>query len=375
MQIVEQSSDRLVMRQGAWGLRAAGIGFAVFGAGVLTALIWSGHAKDHGVWVAYVVCIAFVLAGIGTALTASDRQIVFDRARKLAQVIQRRGGGSQVTEIQFSEVRDIALESNPGLNRGASQAYRIVFVLRDGSRVPWTTLLTSDIGSQATCAAAARAFGGWDVAAARSGASPNEVARPTPTPGMMPILATPRGVPIAPSLVGPPTVPNVGCVLAFLGLIAAAGASGFVVEVQRLITWRPVPAVVMDSHVEAVRGAKGGTTYRPDITFAYRVDAVTYNSSTALLFPESRSREWAIAISTRYRPGKPTTAYVDPRNPARVYLVHEFSMLPLIFVLIPLIFAGVVSLSMRWQRQQLAVAAGLTVPILAPRSAIQPRAA
>ena len=38
MQIVEQSSDRLVIRQGAWSARLFGIGFALFGGGALAGL-------------------------------------------------------------------------------------------------------------------------------------------------------------------------------------------------------------------------------------------------------------------------------------------------------------------------------------------------
>src|SRR5215469_2780579 len=215
MQIVEQSSDRLVIRQGAWSARVFGTTFALFGAVMLAVVIWGGRGKDHGVWIAWVVCGMFTIVGIAIAVTASNRQIVFDRSHKAAQLIQTGGvTASRATEVQFSEIRDIALESNllEGRTRGAP-AYRVVFVLRDGTRLPWTTILTSDLSTQATCAAAARAFGAWDAAAARSGAAPTEVARPTPPPGVVPILPTPRSVAVASQLTRSPAAQNLGCVI------------------------------------------------------------------------------------------------------------------------------------------------------------------
>ncbi len=378
MQIVEQTSDRLVIRQGAWSARLFGIGFALFGGGALAGLIWGGHAKDHGVWVAWVVCGAFTVVGVAIAVTASNRQIIFDRTRKVAQLMQTGGiAAAKVTEVQFSEVRDIALESSTMLNgrTRASSAYRIVFVLRDGSRLPWTTMLTSDIGTQAACAAAARAFGGWDAAAARSGAAPTEVARPTPAPGSVPIRATPRNVPTTLPSSRSPAVQNLGCVMAFLGLFAAAGASGVVVELERLATWRAVPAVILDSHVDAVRGSKGGTSYKPVVTYSYRVEGASYTSATATVIPESRSWTWASGISNRYRPGSHVTAYVDPGNARKAYLVNQFSGTPLVFVIIPLVFATLVSVSVGWQRRQTSLAAAVAIPILPSGITSQSRAA
>jgi hypothetical protein len=168
---------------------------------------------------------------------------------------------------------------------------------------------------------------------------------------------------------------NLGCVIAFLGLFVAGGASGMVVELVRLVTWRAVPAVVVSSSVGAVRGSKGGTSYRPLVTYTYRVESTNYTSSTATVIAESRSWTWATGIAGRYRPGSPTTAYVDPRNPAKAYLVHEFSAFPLAFVIVPLVFAAIVSMSVSWQRRQLALAATVSVPVIPSSPAVQPRAA
>jgi len=55
--------------------------------------------------------------------------------------------------------------------------------------------------------------------------------------------------------------------------------------------------------------------------------------------------------------------------------VNEFSGIPFVFVVIPLVFAGIVSASVRWQRRQTAIAAAVRVPILPPSLPSQSRAA
>lgn len=375
MQIVEQSSDRLVLHQSPWTLRFMGFSFALCASGLLTALVWTGHRHDHNVWVAFVVCGAFVLAGLAMLLGSTDRRVALDRTRQVAQVI-RTGGvlRSEVTEVQFAEIRDVALETNLSISprHDAAPGYRIVFVLRDGSRVPWTTVLTSDIGTQAACAAAARAFGGWDKAAARSGAAPTEVARPTPAPGTVAFRPTPKSVPTA---VAPAPTQNVAWVMAFLAIFVLVGVSIVGVEVARLVTWRPVSAVVDGSRVEAVRGSKGGTSYRPVVSYTYRVEGRTYHCSTVTVILESQGWAWANRIASRYPPGAATTAYVNPHDPSQAYLVRDFSIMPLAFVLIPLVFGAIAWLSIRQQRRQMAMAASVPVPIITPIGVSHPRAA
>lgn len=374
MRIVEQSSDRLVLHQSPWGLRLTGVGMATLAAALLATLLSKGHRHDSGIWVAFVVCGMFAVAGLAMLLGATDRRIVLDRTRKVAEVI-RRGGltRAEATEIQFAEVRDVALETNPMIgSRHAAPGYRVVFVLRDGSRVPWTTVLTTDIGTQTACAAAARAFGGWDMAAARSGAAPTEIARPTPAPGVVAFRPTPRSVP-APA--GATTPQRVGWVLAFLSIFIAVGVGLLGLQVERLITWRAVPAVVTSTGIQSVHGSKGGTSYRPVVTYRYRVDGRAYAASTVTIILESRSWDWATGIVARYPRGSTTTAYVDPKDPTKAFLVRQVSVIPLVFLIIPLVFAGIVWMSARQQDRQLALAASAPVPILTPVGATQPRAA
>jgi hypothetical protein len=378
MQIVEQTSNRLVLRQSPWIVRTVSMGGTITALLIIGAMIVNGARGDRELWTVMIVVLgATACAGLAGMLIAADRRIVFDSGTKSAQLIQTGGlKRSHMTQVQFSEIRDVALEVNlvSTQRHNAMPGYRIVFVLRDGSTLPWTALATSDVGTLSRCAAAARAFGGWDTAAARSGALPREVARPTPAPGVTVMRPTPRTAAIA-AAATTPTAPRVAIVMAFLGVIATAGALATLIQVERLVMWRSVPAVIEASRVESVRGSKGSTTYRPLVTYAYRVGDRTYHSSTVTVILESRSWNWASDIARHYRPGASTRAYVNPKDPRRAFLVRDLSPFPLVLVLIPLMFAGVVSASVRWQRQQLALAASATVPIITPPSVVRPRAA
>ena len=114
-----------------------------------------------------------------------------------------------------------------------------------------------------------------------------------------------------------------------LGAFALVGVVMMAVEAERLIRWRPVPAVVQVSAVQAVRGNKGGTSFRPVVTYAYAVHGQRYTSTQVNVLAVSKSYGWAQSMSTRFVPGAPTTAYVSPDDPPNAYLVHEISLLPL----------------------------------------------
>ena len=378
MKIVEQSPDRLVFHSSPWGLRGMGVVFAAASAGLFTVVL-RDRAHGTGIWVAYVVCGIFGIAGLAMLLTATDRRIIFERLTSSAQVI--RVGGilpSQMTNVSFSEIRDIALESSVMTSGNGARTinYRIVFVLKDGSRVPWTTVLTGDVGSQSACVAAARSFGGWDTAAAKSGAALNEVARPTPAPGTAAILGS-----AAPPAAGVRTTvrnnatQNVGCVIAFLAVFTVVGTGLMGLQVERYLTYRPAPARVIGGTVEEVRGSKGGSTYRPVITYTYAVDGREYTSSNVSIIKVSRGWKWANGVVTRYRPGTETTAWYDPQDPSKSYLLHEISTMPLVFVIVPLVFGVLVVVSSRWNSRQVAIASVSQVPVLPLASSAPKRAA
>ena len=386
MQILSQTSDQLVLHDSPWGLRAMGALFGLGGAGIIAAMISGRHAGEHNAWVAFVVGGMFATIGFWMLATAADRRIVFDRLTKSAQLI-RRGGlrSTEVSDVPFATVRDIALESSSQLsnNRATTTTYRIVFVMRDGSRIPWTNLLTADVGNQARCASAARAFGGWDTAAARSGAGVREVARPTPPTGAPALPASSvlstgsrPTTPVAPpATVVKPTVQHLGCAGVFLSLFSLIGIGMLALQVDRLLTWRPVTATVLSSEVVSVKGSKGGTSYSPRITYSYQVSGRAYTSSSVSILNESRSWAWAQKIAGRYPVGSQATAYFDPSTPSKTFLIHELSFFPFVFLIIPLAFMAVLVWSVRWNARQAALAAAAPVPVLPTLPLAPPKAA
>jgi hypothetical protein len=146
-------------------------------------------------------------------------------------------------------------------------------------------------------------------------------------------------------------------------------------QVERLLLWRPVPATVQATTIDAVHGNKGGTSYRPVVTYTYVVGGRAYTSTSVTVIGVSRSRSWAVGIVSRYPVGSRTTAYIDPSEPAHAYLVHEASLLPLLFVAIPFVFGAIVVLSARWSRRQAELAAAVPVPVVASATFPSSRAA
>jgi hypothetical protein len=369
MRTVEQAPDRLILRASPWGLRAIGALLAVLGIGVLALVSTGGRGAEHGAWVAFVVGGAFAVAGTATVLTATDCCLMFDGSAMLVRMVRRGIFGTTTAIYPFAAIRDIALEvSATGRGARSSGFYRSVFVLHDGTRVPWTSAATGDFGSQARCVATARAFGGWgtigsstsgDHAAGTSG-SP----RPTPLP-TLPATSFPGDLP----RVGKPArMQNVKLVGFVLGAFALIGVAMTATEAERLMVWRPVPAVVETSAVQAVRSDKGGPSYRPVVTYQYAVNGRRYASSAVNVIPVSRSYGWAQSMSTRFVPGATTTAYVNPADPTRSYLVHEISLLPLCITVIPVVFGAIFLYGSRWNDRQAALADGVTVPILTAAS-------
>lgn len=395
MRIVEQAPDRLILHDSPWGLRGLGALFALGGSGIVYAMIAGRHAAEHNAWVGFLVGTTFALVGVAALLTAADRRVIFDGPGKLVRTIRRGLLGSTTMEYPFASIRDIALEASGMVGSNGANTnpmYRIVFVLRDGTRAPWTSVLTGDIGNQAQCVAAAREFGGWDTSSASTpasalgaaaGATPasrGEPRRPTPLP-VSAVLTAPWGASAAgPSDSGAaPTKSGrnqnlklVGC---FLAIFMLVGAGMTVVQTERLLEWRPVPALVISSTVESVHGDKGSISYRPAVIYNYVVGGRTYQSGSVSILLESRSYAWATRISEQYPPGATVTAYIDPGNPGRAFLLHHMSFIPFVVMGIPVLFGAIVFYSTRWSTRQADLAASVSVPVLPQGNAMPTRAA
>lgn len=304
---------------------------------------WNGNA---GPWLVYVVGTAFVLVGGLCMWLSADRRYVIDRTARSVSIVVQRLWQQRTTLLPFREIDDVALEQSAGIpNRSGSQnsspTYRVVFLMKDGSRVPWTPYSTSALVSQETAAAAARAFGGWS-------GNPDHPVQPT--------TATP-------ALISHPVATNWGCLAAFLSVFVAIGIGIFGVELYRVAMWRPVPATVVSSDVGVVSGNKGNT-YKPVVVYNYRYGGFPYSAASVTPISISAGHEWAQSIASKYRAGDATTAYVNPSNPYNAFLLRKVSLMPLIFVVVPVLFGVLFGWIVRIQRAQVELVQKHVVPVV-----------
>ncbi|MFI5233428.1 MAG: DUF3592 domain-containing protein [Gemmatimonadales bacterium] len=347
MQVVLQTPSELVVHDGRWHTVVLGALFGAMGGGAMW-LRWThpeGWSGNGGPWLVYVVGTTFVLVSGLIFWLSADRRYVVDRANHTVALVVQRLVHRQSTLLAFKDIADVALEQSAGVSAGgnASSAltYRVVFLMKDGSRVPWTPYSTNDRVSQETCAAAVRTFGGWSGAPVEQGP-----------------LATP-----APSLISHPVATNWGCLAAFLSIFVAVGLGLFTLQLYRIVTWRPVAANILSSDVGTVSGSKGNS-YKPVVVYNYRYQGQPYQAATVTPIDISASRGWAQSIVSKYRAGDVTTAYVDPGNPYKAYLFRQVSLFPLLFVLIPVCFGVIFGWTVRVQRLQVVLAQKHLVPVV-----------
>jgi hypothetical protein len=349
MQVVLQTPSELVVHDGRWTTAFMGAIFTASGGGFMW-LRWThptGWSGNGGPWLVYLVGTVFVFVGILIFWFSADRRYVVDRGAHTVSIIVQRLVHRTTTLLAFKDIDDVVLEQsmttstsmNP--NRQSMGTYRVVFLMKDGSRVPWTPYSTNDRASQERCCAAVRAFGGW------AGNPEHQIAPTTPPPAIL----------------SHPIATNWGCLAAFLSIFVAIGLGLFCLQVFRIATYRPVSANVTLSGVAAVPGNKG-TSYKPVVVYNYRYQGSPYEASTVMPITISAGRAWAKSVADNYRPGQVTTAYVNPDHPNNAYLVRRVSLMPLIFVAFPVLFGLLYSWILRAQRAQVQLAEKHLVPVV-----------
>jgi len=106
--------------------------------------------------------------------------------------------------------------------------------------------------------------------------------------------------------------------------VALLGLGGFlyVDQASELASAKPVEAVVDNSRVPLGSGDEG---YDPIVAYHYEGNGTTYTSHD--VFPGTgsyhTSRDRAVEIVQEYAPGDAVTAYVDPANPDRSFLIER----------------------------------------------------
>jgi hypothetical protein len=124
-------------------------------------------------------------------------------------------------------------------------------------------------------------------------------------------------------------------ILAGLALLAAA-ASAVLISAQerRLSTWRPAPAVITESGERTYRTYKGGSSRSLRIRYRYRADGREYESTRVFPGPLATTGGESLELRERFPVGSAVTAFVDPDDPSRAFLVPVRSFLPYLVVLL-----------------------------------------
>ena len=347
MNVVLQTPTQLVVHEGALKTVVLGVIFVAVGGGAITLRLadpsgWTGNA---GPWLIYLVGTVFVAVGIATLVYSADRRYVIDRGAGSVRIVVQRLAHRATDEYPLADLRDVALERSAGGSRQSNPFYRMVFLTKSGGRIPWTPYSTLDESTLAACASAVRTFCGWTGAEGDAKVSALAAA------------------PVSGSVSGHPVATNWGCVGAFLGVFVAAGLGLFGSEVYRIGTWQPVSARILSTDIKAIRGEKG-TSYTPVVRYLYSVNGAQYESKQVLPLTISASYGWAVKLRDRFRRGEIVTAYVNPGRPSSAFLVREVSLLPLLFVAIPLAMVGVLAWFAGMQRRQLAATVRYPVPLV-----------
>jgi hypothetical protein len=311
MEITTRTPDRLVIRQSAWVGRAMGAAFALMGAAAIVFFSHAPAAQVHGpVFVAYAVGGMFILVGLGLVALTRNERVEFDRTAGVVHITS----GRKTTDYPLAEIAGVALEESPGADMsragGGQLFYRPMLVLTDGRHIPWTATATGDARRPGACVAAARAFGKW-------AALPTDTAH-VPAPAPVQVVRA-QGA-------------NYAGAYAMLGLFTLAACAMAYVDVLRLATWQPVPATVMGSTIDVIHGNRGGVSYRPAVTYWYSRNGTSTVATGVTPMRFGAGYKWAMGISQQFRPGAHVTAYVDPHNPTRAFLVHRFDLLPAVFL-------------------------------------------
>jgi hypothetical protein len=122
----------------------------------------------------------------------------------------------------------------------------------------------------------------------------------------------------------------------FIGI----GATQVWRQQQKIETYVAVEAVVDSSAVET-RRRKKSTSYSPVVKYHYEVRGRVYNAGDVLPVDMNSGKDWAHEVVSRYPAGARTTAYHDPVEPSRAFLVREYSFTPYMFCLFPMIHLSI----------------------------------
>lgn len=117
---------------------------------------------------------------------------------------------------------------------------------------------------------------------------------------------------------------------------------------EQIENFEATEATVLSSEVAESERSGRPTSYRPDINYQYPVDGQTYESSSVFPGPGGESKnssqdgkEWAEGIIADHPAGEQVTAYYDPEDPSRAFLLKNRSWGVLIALIVVILTAGI----------------------------------
>jgi Protein of unknown function (DUF3592) len=295
----------------------------------LAAVCFAAATGAHDAWVGVAVGGFVTLVGLAVARGIGTKTLTVDRSEGLVRVRTRVVFGTTRQTFRLSDIADAVLEPQP-MSDGR-MFYRSAFVMHDGTHRAWALRgLGGYPTDQVAVVRAIRSF----LGTAGSAAAPDG----TPAiPG--PMLAA-SGGPMIPVAGRRATLIASTLAITLCLLFIAVGGRLLWTQHFDLTAFLPVIATVQSVDVVSVRSAEGEALARPAIRYGYSVRGVPYVSDRVTPLSEARSGAWARTVAGRYRLGQRVTAYYNPRRPADAYLEREESVMPIAFVVFPLLMMG-----------------------------------
>lgn len=324
MKIALRTPTAVVLQEpGTFGY-AVGALLTLAGVTIVATLALGGSGGVGGV--AFVIGAGLAAIGVWAVRRTATTTYAFDRDQRALVIVRRRLAGATTTErYPLAAVDDVIVdESRASSSRAsATPTYRVAIRFTDGRTMPCTFYYSGGREPKAEMVNAVREVLSRADGRERAPVNTPEIAAVStpPSPAQLRSARTAvRGMTVICSL--------------FLVIGAWTGWDEYV----RLERWIPTPATVLSARIEMRRSNHRGTapTFAPIVTYRYTVAGHAYTSDRVTPLSESRGEEWASGIISRFAPGSAATAWYDPGHPDRAYLVHEWSALPVFFILFPL---------------------------------------
>ncbi len=127
--------------------------------------------------------------------------------------------------------------------------------------------------------------------------------------------------------------------LLILGLLIGTGGLYLAFDQYwKINNFKPVDARVISTSIEkhVSRSGRGGrsVSYSPVVKYTYSVGSEKHESNQVFPISFSGSYEFAKKTIEMFPPGKRTTAYIDPGDPSRSFLVKRYFFIPYLLVLV-----------------------------------------